>query len=1123
MRLVVLVAAGVMSSFAASAQQPSSSASSQPLSPTVIAQIEALILEKETRTPTERKIDSQLLYADRMRAGLEAAPGVPRVEADVPFAPDGHAVVDVKARITDALMNGLAELGAEVLSSSVASSTLQLHIPLDRVEAIAALDDVIFIQPRQQAATSRMGGDQQTAATGSQQPNVFFTAPTGVGSRSSEGDVAHLAVAARAAFGTTGAGVRIGVLSDGVRNLAASQAAGDLGPVTVLPGQTGSGDEGTAMLEIIHDLAPDAELYFATAMTSITSFAANIRALRDAGCTIIVDDVNYFVESPFQDGQAPGVISNTNGGVVSQAVKDVTSTGVLYFSAAGNSGNLTDGTSGVWEGNFADGGPVIIGTSTYSLHNFGGQTFNQLLAVPPNPLTPISLYWSDPLGGSANDYDLFRLNAAGTAVAASSTNIQNGFVDPYEQVSQNLISPLLIIVKKASAAPRFLHLNTNRGRLQIATSGTTHGHAAVDAEGAYGIAATSAAATFPSPFTGSSTVQPFSADGPRRIFFNADGSEITPGNVLAGGGKVLQKPDFTAADDVSVTGVGGFTTPFVGTSAAAPHAAAIAALLKSASPALTQAQVRSALAASAIDIEAPGVDRDAGGGIIMANRALLSAGLTGTAAVFIDRLQVTDNPGNANGFPEAGEGVKLTIPLANFGAAAATAVSATLRSATPGITITQPVTAVYPDLPVAAVTPNSSPLLFTIASDFPCPRSATFELSIQYAGGPSPRVFTFDIPVGPAPTYKITTTLDGVAPAASPGVTTTTGVQNVRLIRDGIGGACGAPKPLPGLQPNAAGPTHRQFEAYTFDTCAVSAPSCVTVTLEGTNAINLFTAAYSPTFNPLNVQENYKADPGTSAASRTFSFDLPGGPQRFAIGVHDVPQGLATPSGTAYTLTVSGACLGACAPPNQLPVARATDVTVIAGDTCTASASVDNESSDPDGDALTITQSPAGPYPLGTTSVLLTVTDPRGATSQATGTVTVVDRTGPVLTNVAASPERLVGDDNQLASVTIEYDVMDNCGGASCTLSVKPVVLSDENRGGPGNDRDKDPLFQILDGHRLRLRAVRGMRYEVTVTCVDAAGNTTAKTINVDVVKRRRDRDWDDDWGRGGGSSGGDR
>src|SRR5439155_10500777 len=131
---------------------------------------------------------------------------------------------------------------------------------------------------------------------------------------------------------------------------------GDLGPVTVLPGQAGSGDEGTAMLEIVHDLAPGANLYFATAFTSLVSFAQNIRDLRTAGCDIIIDDVFYFVETPFQDGQlAP---SNTNGGVVIQAVKDVTASGALYFSSAGNSGNLNDATAGVWEGDFLHGGPT---------------------------------------------------------------------------------------------------------------------------------------------------------------------------------------------------------------------------------------------------------------------------------------------------------------------------------------------------------------------------------------------------------------------------------------------------------------------------------------------------------------------------------------------------------------------------------------------------------------------------------------------------------------------------------------------------------------------------------------------------------------------------------------------
>ena len=78
---------------------------------------------------------------------------------------------------------------------------------------------------------------------------------------------------------------------------------------------------------------------------------------------------------------------------------------------------------------------------------------------------------------------------------------------------------------------------------------------------------------------------------------------------------VRQKPDITAADGVSITGAGGFPNPFFGTSAAAPHAAAIAGLIKSANPS-TPEQIRAALIGSAIDIEAPGVDRDSGAGII---------------------------------------------------------------------------------------------------------------------------------------------------------------------------------------------------------------------------------------------------------------------------------------------------------------------------------------------------------------------------------------------------------------------------------------------------------------------------------------------------------------------------
>ncbi len=121
------------------------------------------------------------------------------------------------------------------------------------------------------------------------------------------------------------------------------------------------------------------------------------------------------------------------------------------------------------------------------------------------------------------------------------------------------------------------------------------------------------------PFTGfANPNEVFSSDGPRKIFFNPNGSAITPGNFLfaSNGGQTLAKPDIAAADGVSCKTPG--FLPFFGTSAAAPHAAGIAALVRAARPDYTPAQVLTALKATALDSMAVGVDRDSGAGIVMA-------------------------------------------------------------------------------------------------------------------------------------------------------------------------------------------------------------------------------------------------------------------------------------------------------------------------------------------------------------------------------------------------------------------------------------------------------------------------------------------------------------------------
>ena len=1089
------------------AQQPGDQLAAG-ISPEALAQIDALLREKDSRTAAQQKIDSQLLYELRMAGGVPIADGITTIETDLHYAADGHLVVDIATRPGSNLAARLIGVGLDVESASTDGTGLRGHINLSDLEAIAADPAVIFVQPRQTAITTRVvdppvqrGFSRRAKAVRAflagaigEQAEPNLATPTGQGSRSSEGDVTHRAFAARGAYHIDGTGVKIGVLSDGVSNLAASQARGDLGPVTVLPGQTGGGDEGTAMLEIVHDLAPGAQLYFATAFSGITNFAQNIRDLRTAGCDIIIDDVFYFVETPFEDGQpAP---TNTNGGAVIQAVNDVTAAGAMFFSSAGNSGNLNDGTSGTWEGDFVDGGatgaPLPLGNR---VHNFGGQNFDALTVAAGNP---VNLSWSDPLGGSGNDYDLFRLNAAGTIVMAAATNIQSGTQDPYEQISgaTNAAGQRIVIVKKAAGAGRFLHLGTNRSRLSIATAGETHGHNS--AANAFGVAATPAVGPFPQAFSSANSVETFSSDGPRRVFYQANGAAYTPGDVSSTGGLLRQQPVITAADGVSVTGVGGFPSTFFGTSAAAPHAGAIAALVKSANPALTAAQIRSILVNTAIDIETPGVDRDAGAGIVMAQAAVGATGISGTAFLALETIQSSDNPGNGNGAPEAGEGARLTLTLKNYGVVPATNIAAALTTSTPGITITQPSTRSYPDLAVLASAANAPLLLFTVAANFPCPASANFSLNVALQGGPN-QMLPFGVPIGP-PNYTITTTLDAIAPSSSPGVTTSAGSQNLRLNRNGVASACGSQKAFPGT----FGAGTRAFEAYAFQTCANSAPSCVSVALASTPTganPSLFASTYQPAFIPSNIATNYKADPGVSNIGGGFighSFDLGGGAQTFVVDVNEVNQGLGV--GSTYTLNVGGACLGACAPPNNPPVAKAKNVTVPADNMCLGTASVDDGSFDPDGDPITLVQAPPNPYPLGQTSVLLTVSDPKGAMSQATGIVTVADQTGPSVTGVSASPSSLWPPNHGMVNVTVDYSQADNCpGNVSCILSVSSNEASN----------NKEPDWVVVDAHHVLLRAERagggvGRLYTITVTCTDAAGNVTVKTATVLVPHDQR-------------------
>ena len=464
----------------------------------------------------------------------------------------------------------------------------------------------------------------------------------------SQADITHRSAVFRGLTGFNGTGVKIGVLSDGVEHLADAQASGDLGPVTVLPGQAGAGDEGTAMLELIHDMAPGAQLYFATAFTSITSFADNIRALRTAGCDIIVDDVGYFVESPFQDGQGPAVVSPTNGGVVTQAVKDVAALGAMYFSSAGNSGNLNDGTSGVWEGDFSRRRaqrlrPLPAGRP-FTLRRRSGLQHPDAGRVRPHQ--PLLVRSARRLGQRLRPVPAERRRDGRRRELDEHPERQRRPVRADEQQHREPAHRDREGDRGrwALSAPEHQPRSSWRSRPPARRTGTPR-------------PATSSPSAWP-PRTSASririrsarptSIETFSSDGPRRVFFLGDGTAVTPGNFSSTGGAVLQKPDLTAADGVVRDRRGRLPRAVlrdVGGRARTPRRSW--RCIKSQNPGFTQTQLRSALFATALDIEAPGVDRDSGIGIVMAaapqpgctftlappTRSLRAAGGTGSITV----------------------------------------------------------------------------------------------------------------------------------------------------------------------------------------------------------------------------------------------------------------------------------------------------------------------------------------------------------------------------------------------------------------------------------------------------------------------------------------------------------
>jgi hypothetical protein len=130
--------------------------------------------------------------------------------------------------------------------------------------------------------------------------------------------------------------------------------------------------------------------------------------------------------------------------------------------------------------------------------------------------------------------------------------------------------------------------------------------------------------------------------------------------------------------------------------------------------------------------------------------------------------------------------------------------------------------------------------------------------------------------------------------------------------------------------------------------------------------------------------------------------------------------------------TLTATLSGTFTPPNLPPVASCQDISASAGGSCTASVDpslVDAGSSDPDGDAVSLSLAPPGPFALGSTPVTLTATDPAGAASSCPANVVVVDATAPAITCPANA---LRGNDPGLCGAAVPVGsaiATDNCPG----------------------------------------------------------------------------------------------
>ena len=473
---------------------------------------------------------------------------------------------------------------------------------------------------------------------------------TKIGKTTSQGNKALYSDEARRQQIITGKGSKVGIISDSYNSLGEADAgvrSGDLPgkgnpnrfttPVQVLLDEVADfgTDEGRAMAEIVHDLAPGAELAFYSANFGEASFAQGILDLQKAGCNVITDDIIYFAEPMFQDG------------VIAQAIDSVKKAGASYFTAAGNNANNS------YQAAFKSGGVAYFGSKyafgpkkARNAHNFAPadkkKDVTQKIYVPIGATITISFQYSEPFysvgdgtsGGAKSDLDIFLLTEDTTDVVSFSANSNIGD-DPLEVMrftndgsyDSNYFNLLIDKFEGPGSGPstmKYVFFNGGDDEMSIEeynTDGSTiYGHC-----NAAGAITTGAVFFMDTPAYGSATpfAESFSSAGGTPILFDVNGKSRSR--------VIRRKPEVMGPDGVNTTFFGRPYLDefyFYGTSAAAPHAAGVAALMQEAQGNTLQAdQIKNALQQTALNMNEPGFDYETGYGFINAQKAIARVAL----------------------------------------------------------------------------------------------------------------------------------------------------------------------------------------------------------------------------------------------------------------------------------------------------------------------------------------------------------------------------------------------------------------------------------------------------------------------------------------------------------------